>query len=238
MIFNKQFLFFSFLACLLFSGFVSAPGPADCEVLVEALQGNYEGDCKKGLANGEGKAAGTDTYEGEFKKGLPHGNGAYTWANGDVFKGEFSKGLKEGEGLLTFADGKPTLKGYWIEDEYIGTEKTPYKVINKSVSANRVSFRRLAAEPSQIEFKFTRLGKPVKCRGLTLQGSYGVIMSENEFSKIVEVYSYPMQGAILFSAMQTRDVAGGNNGDFVEGNMEFSINQGGSWEITIEIQPE
>jgi len=26
-----------------------------CEVKLESIAGNYEGDCKKGLANGEGK---------------------------------------------------------------------------------------------------------------------------------------------------------------------------------------
>ncbi|MEM7656138.1 MAG: hypothetical protein AAF399_08420 [Bacteroidota bacterium] len=216
----------------------SAPHAADCEVLVESIQGTYEGDCKKGMAHGTGKAVGTDTYEGAFKKGSPNGEGTYTWANGDIYEGEFKRGVKEGQGLMTFASGQPPLKGYWIDDEYIGTDKTPYKVINKTVSANRVSFRRLDSEPNQIQFKFTRLGKPVKVRNLSIQGSYGVIMNETEFFYTVKVHSFPMQGGMNFSAMNQRDVGGGGGGDFVDGNMEFSINQSGNWEVTIEVQPE
>ena len=37
---------------------------------METLKGTYTGECKKGKANGRGKAVGTDTYEGFFKTGL------------------------------------------------------------------------------------------------------------------------------------------------------------------------
>jgi len=40
----------------------------DCAVELASIRGKYEGDCKKGLANGKGKPIGTDTDEGEFKK--------------------------------------------------------------------------------------------------------------------------------------------------------------------------
>jgi len=33
----------------------------ECKVLVENLSDSYEGECKKGLANGHGKAEGDDT---------------------------------------------------------------------------------------------------------------------------------------------------------------------------------
>lgn len=39
-----------------------------CKVLLHEISGKYEGDCKKGLAHGVGKAIGRDTYEGEIKK--------------------------------------------------------------------------------------------------------------------------------------------------------------------------
>jgi hypothetical protein len=75
----------------LFLLFFSQPGvyrsnPAtveDCKVLLPALSGSYEGSCKKGVADGRGKASGTDAYEGEFRKGLPDGKGTCTWSNGD-----------------------------------------------------------------------------------------------------------------------------------------------------------
>lgn len=107
----------------------------DCEVSLQALQGAYSGDCKKGLANGAGVAKGTDTYEGEFKKGLPHGSGTYTWANGNVYTGEFKKGLKDGKGTLVIQlPGGQTKEqiGFWADDEYIGENESPYVLQYKS----------------------------------------------------------------------------------------------------------
>ena len=93
---------FVYLAGLL-AGFYLFPTNvlAQCEVKLDEIKGTYEGGCKKGKAEGSGKAVGTDTYEGEFKKGLPHGEGTYTWANGNVFRGLFKKGKKEGKGKPT-----------------------------------------------------------------------------------------------------------------------------------------
>ena len=56
-----------------------------CMVLMEAISGSYEGDCRNGLAHGKGTALGWDTYRGQFKKGLPHGTGTYIWENGAVY---------------------------------------------------------------------------------------------------------------------------------------------------------
>lgn len=92
-----KYLFFILLTAFSFS----VVAQSDCEVKLKAISGTYTGECKKGLANGVGKAVGTDQYEGEFKKGLPHGNGIYTWADGNQFKGKFSKGEKKGKGVLT-----------------------------------------------------------------------------------------------------------------------------------------
>lgn len=41
---------------------------AACRVLLPEIADYYEGGCKKGLADGIGKAQGTDQYEGSFKK--------------------------------------------------------------------------------------------------------------------------------------------------------------------------
>jgi len=107
----------------------------DCKVLLEDIAGQYEGDCKKGLANGEGTAKGKDTYTGEFNKGLPHGSGKYTWQNGDIYEGEFKKGLKDGEGklLVKLPDGEfKEQTGFWKDDEYIGEYESPYDLIFRS----------------------------------------------------------------------------------------------------------
>lgn len=113
------------------------PGIAqdECKVLLEEISGKYEGDCKKGLADGQGTATGTDTYVGEFKKGLPEGTGKYTWSNGDVYEGEFKKGKKEGKGVLKAKLPDGSVKdqdGYWKEDQFLGAYKNPYEILFRS----------------------------------------------------------------------------------------------------------
>ncbi len=128
---KNQILIFAIATLFAVNGFAQD----DCKVLLEAIAGQYDGDCKKGMADGEGTATGEDTYVGEFKKGLPHGTGTYTWANGDVFYGEFKKGLKDGSGKLTVstAEGLNRVQeGYWSTDKYIGVNKDPYQIINRS----------------------------------------------------------------------------------------------------------
>jgi hypothetical protein len=107
----------------------------DCVVTKEELKGTYSGDCKKGKADGKGKAIGKDSYEGEFKGGTPEGKGLYTWSNGNEYRGEFQKGLKEGKGVLVLKrenKGDSILEGYWKKDTYVGKYEHPYRVINKS----------------------------------------------------------------------------------------------------------
>lgn len=133
-----------------------AQDKSDCKVLAEPLAGLYEGDCKKGLADGKGKAIGTDTYEGAFKKGLPDGEGIYTWSNGDVFTGTFKNGLKEGDGKLTYNPERladSVLVGFWKKDVYLGLYEEPFKVLSKSGPVNRVIVRRLGNTPQDIRIR-------------------------------------------------------------------------------------
>lgn len=107
----------------------------NCSVDKAEINGTYSGDCKKGKANGKGKATGTDTYEGDFRAGLPDGSGTYKWSNGNEYTGEFVKGLKEGKGTLLYKKpygGDSIIKGFWKKDIYIGVNEHPYRVINKS----------------------------------------------------------------------------------------------------------
>jgi hypothetical protein len=107
-----------------------------CEVLVPNLVGQYEGECKKGLASGEGVAIGIDKYDGKFKKGLPHGEGVYKWSTGEIYEGEWNKGLREGTGIYYVPINKDSLsilQGVWENDEYIGKEELKPKVLYRQL---------------------------------------------------------------------------------------------------------
>ena len=113
----------------------------NCEVEKAALKGTYTGDCKKGKANGKGKAVGTDTYEGDFKNGVPDGEGTYTWSNNSIYTGKFVKGLKEGKGIMTMRKDSgqdSVIEGYWKKDSYIGKNEKPWQVISKTGSVTKV----------------------------------------------------------------------------------------------------
>ena len=115
---------------------VSSLDAQDCEVSIPSINKNYTGDCKKGLANGMGKAEGEFvTYEGEFKKGLPNGEGKLEFEDGRIFTGEWKNGDVYGYGELIEIDGKKQ-SGYFkgtIENfRYMGDEKaslTGYKIL-------------------------------------------------------------------------------------------------------------
>jgi hypothetical protein len=82
-----------------------AETPSGCKVLEPDLKGRYEGECKGGLAQGNGKAQGRDRYEGAFRNGLPEGRGLYVWKEGDNYEGDFVAGRRTGEGVYLFPNG-------------------------------------------------------------------------------------------------------------------------------------
>jgi hypothetical protein len=129
----------------------------DCAVEKPEIRGSYAGDCKKGKANGKGKAMGTDTYDGEFKSGLPDGEGVYTWKDGSQFNGKFVKGNKEGKGRLVYkmANRDSTVEGYWKKDVYVGKFEHPFRVINKTRMITEVEVEYKADPYNKITFFIT-----------------------------------------------------------------------------------
>ena len=67
-------------ACLV----TSTAWAQNCGVRDAKLRGQYDGECRRGWANGQGKASGVDRYEGSFLDGQAHGQGRYTFANQQV----------------------------------------------------------------------------------------------------------------------------------------------------------
>lgn len=214
---KKQIIFLAVIALFAFT----YQANAQCKVLLESIAGKYEGGCKKGKADGQGKAIGKDTYEGQFKKGLPNGEGTYTFANGDVYVGEFKNGKKDGAGTLTIKDKGEVIKGYWKDDEYIGKDKFTYKIYNKSPFIISARFSRKQG-PDEITFVFLKGGKVVNMSGfglVTLEGSFGNIV-DNGRSKTVNSVAYPYWGTAAFEGKK----------------IEFKINQPGSWRIEINLK--
>lgn len=124
---------------LIFCFFLFVVSAQDCAVSIDDLTAEtYVGDCKKGLANGEGEARFADfTFKGSFKKGVPQGEGTITFDSGQTLIVETKKGkifgfgkLYKGEELLEEGYWKGTLDKY----RFMGTEESDllgYKILQK-----------------------------------------------------------------------------------------------------------
>lgn len=137
-----------------------------CKVLLPNIAAKYEGMCKKGKADGTGKAEGVDYYAGEFRDGLPHGKGIYRWKNGDIYEGDWVKGKMEGQGSKTYKiANKPDniLAGFWSRDKYQGKFEKPYIIHSQTNQISRVEVRKQSDKPANkivIELSNTSGGIP------------------------------------------------------------------------------
>ena len=196
---------------------------SECKVLLPALAGSYEGGCRKGLADGDGVAAGTDIYKGSFRKGLPDGEGTY------VYAGQWKKGMRDGYGTFTYPVNEmdSIQAGYWRADVYIGKEQvTPY-VIQHKIGVTRASFLKQGTGDSFVSFKFARSGSTTyDIDGLIMQGSSGEESITTAFTGFQHT-SFPFEGKIQFQAPNLLNFSTYNY------EMRFVINEPGDWIITI-----
>jgi hypothetical protein len=254
---KKYIVLFVLICAFAFSGFCQDnTGP----VLKKELVGKYDGDLKKGLANGKGTATGTDTYTGEFLKGLPDGIGVYTDSQGNVYKGSFRLGLKEGKGefIPAASSTEKPMTGYWMDDKYVGKDKiNPYEISNKIGS---VSPRVYSTGPGNVvditvidPYDNSNVGATIQLIG---QGnpredtSYKKYFFDDvkfpvEFdiryqvrTKLGGVNSGPMliDQAPNNSASPLRKVNGGITADtpLVDNSIRIKINKPGKWTITLK----
>lgn len=209
----------------------SAPA-ANCEVLLESIAGNYDGDCKKKLAEGSGTARGTDTYVGEFKKGLPDGQGRYIWKNGNYYSGDFVKGLRDGYGELTIKrEGKKDslVIGYWVRDNFIGASNAPYRETHSSNIKN-ITFEKVAEVGAEIMVVCQRGKEAVVPEGLRFSNDQEIKPLSEYSYNVLRKIDFPFTGA----KMDFRSQA--STGTAVsEYHVEFDIFEKGRWLVTIEL---
>ena len=100
-----------------------------CKVVALNLLASYKGECKNGLANGQGEAFGIQHYTGSFKDGLPNGFGTFYYDDSTYHTGYFQDGAKEGKGEAHYLHkGKQdsVIKGYWSGNEFRGKKYITY----------------------------------------------------------------------------------------------------------------
>lgn len=204
-----------------------------CKVLVPDLQGEYRGECKKGLANGEGSARGKHIYEGEFKRGYPHGEGKYIWAGDDYYVGSFRKGKRDGYGKhYMLIDGKSSfIEGYWKNDNYIGKEKRTqnYSTVRKT-GIDRVSYiyKGTGDGTNEIMIRFKRAGGGSRSMisGISTTTSSGDLVDQGEKYGFENV-SYPFTATMSFNAPNKMNTM------MMMATLNFEIMKEGSWDVII-----
>jgi hypothetical protein len=100
-----------------------------CKVIALSLLASYKGECKNGLANGQGEAFGMQHYTGSFKDGLPNGFGTFYYDDSTYHAGYFQDGVKEGKGEAHYLHkGKQdsVIRGYWSGNEFRGKKYITY----------------------------------------------------------------------------------------------------------------
>ena len=218
------------LILFLFSGLNSAYGQKKaCLVDMESIKGTYTGGCKKGLADGYGKAVGLDTYEGEFKKGLPHGEGIYTWRSGKKFEGKFQNGRMHGKGAVTQningADSLTT--GFWRQDAYVGMEFLPDVGIVSRRNVDRIAISQEPGNGGRIRIRFIRMG--VKNGAITdLQ-----VTADTGIQQLSVGEMYIDHALFPFNTIITYRTPNKFNTAILDVRVELNVNFDGNWLITL-----
>jgi len=198
----------------------------DCKVTKLGLNEAYKGDCKKGLANGQGEATGElGTYVGTFKKGVPNGMGKLSYGENHYYEGKWKSGKKHGEGTLYFpADS--VVRGFWDEDVYIGEYPSPYKIVSQYGSA-KISIRKINDDGDGIDIVFIRNGMRTQqdVVQLTMQNSSGV-QQDGQYLGFLNV-SFPFDGRIEAKVQNLMHTAT----NIV--SLVYKIYEKGQWQIVI-----
>ena len=211
----------------------------DCKVLVNNLQGQYNGECKKGLAHGEGIAKGEDKYVGSFKKGYPHGYGVYTYKNGSSYIGNYTKGKKDGYGLFNILSPEGHLTqeyGLWVADSLIipNDPKALYKVKERrGVKLIDPELTRDASVANEIWINFQTDGVPDKSVILTkaeISSGHELDTQDRSLNTLVafgEIEEFPVTFRLEYEIRKT------SHFEMINCVVEVILFTGGRWDIDI-----
>lgn len=212
----------------LFLFVINTSGQSECKVLKTGIDAKYEGECKKGLAHGKGKATGLDYYEGEFKKGLPQGKGIYRWATGEIYEGEWKKGLRDGTGKYIFQfEGRDSIMtGLWSKDKYKGIPEFMKYTIVRQINVDRYTVKQLG-EGAKVDVKLLRNGTVN-----STVSSPSIWFNSGVEKHGYNVYGYdnvtfPLKGRITYTTWNKL------NTQQINCIFELEIKQPGWWELTI-----
>jgi hypothetical protein len=226
------------LSVVLLSGLLSfAQKTEDCKVTTTTLSKRYEGECKKGFANGKGEAWGEkDHYVGEFKKGSITGKGVYYYGEDMVYTGTLQEGIKEGKGEMLYKikskDGivKDSLvQGYWSGDIFRGKTYTTYKLLNGSSFASYdISPSNSVGDIITIEVSSTS-GIPATGNGIFVSSIDASYDSTKGFSKIVSTYA---SNNSSFTNIQIGGFPVKLRGRLTDGsNFELELYKAATWKV-------
>lgn len=223
---KKSFSIFTLVILLVATSGIHAQEA--CTVLLPQISGSYEGDCKKGLAHGQGKAKGTDQYEGQFRNGLPDGKGTYLWSTGEKYTGQWKNGKRNGIGEYTFPDnGKDTTnRGQWVDDKYTGPVIPKPSVIQKE-GIDRYSFQKNGELRKRVLINFYQNGmRNTVLNNLLLSSSSGYETTLGISTGYDEV-TFPVTIKISYTTLNKL------NSMPVSVRFEFEISEPGDWVVDI-----
>ena len=164
-----------------------------CEVLKVDISGEYQGECKSGLAHGKGISKGQNSYEGEFKKGLPNGDGTIFFADGGKYSGQWKDGVRQGEGKFTIKiKGKDSIAdGIWKNDKYIGEKPVKQFEIIKKIGVSRYTIRKVGDNLNKITVKVRYKGQALKNTLQNISVSSGNRINYDGYIVFENINPYP-----------------------------------------------
>ena len=225
---RHSFTLLQFIVFLMIAN-IAVGQQSGCKVLMSGISGTYSGECKKGLANGNGVAQGTDHYEGHFTKGLPDGQGTYTWPNGSCFQGEWLKGFKNGIGKMVYRTltGDSIVTGYWEKDNYKGKKIIASYKITRNLGVVRYTFRKIDDNGSDMIIKIF-LGSQVNTNIEDFSMAYDSgDQYERGSSRGIENIRFPLGVKITY---RTWNQFHSSQSDVT---FEFELSEPGKWELTL-----